>query len=299
MLAEVLQHLSLRPGDTVVDATLGGGGHARTLLQHIAPGGRLLGLDLDRDQLQATESALREEGFGADVLTVAHANFSTLPETLAAQGLITVDAVLVDLGISSMQKEESRRGFNYKMPGPLDMRLDQTEGPTAADIIAQSTEDELAALLVTNSDEPLAGLVARLLKSHDASTTHAVERIVRTGIAAAHPALSKSEVKMSVRRTFQALRIAVNDELRALSALLDALPRCLAPGGRIAILTFHSGEDRIVKKAFRAGQRAGLYARIATEVVRSSQAETYANRRAQAAKLRWATRGRHEDCRFL
>jgi 16S rRNA (cytosine1402-N4)-methyltransferase len=290
MPVEVLRHLAPRPGDLVVDCTLGSGGHARAILEQICPGGRLVGVDLDPLALRETEAQLRAEGFGHDVFVAVHASFAILPQILTTHSLAAADGILVDLGISAMQKETPGRGFNYKIPGPLDMRLDPTRGETAAALLARLTEADLAAVLTGNADEPHAELIARLIKAHAPETTHALERLVRTGVAAALPALPKSDIKMSVRRTFQALRIAVNDELHALDALLAALPHCLAPGGRATILTFHSGEDRLVKKAFLEGSRAGIYSAIARQVIRSTQQETYTNRRAQAAKLRWAVR---------
>jgi 16S rRNA (cytosine1402-N4)-methyltransferase len=209
---------------------------------------------------------------------------------LAAEGLAAADVILVDLGVSAMQVATPARGFSYKVPGPLDMRMDPSRGEPAAQLVARLGEDALAARLAEYADEPHAALIARLLKQAAPTTTHAAERAVRTGLNAARPDLPKAAVKMSVRRTFQALRIAVNDELAALDALLAALPACLAPGGRVAVLTFHSGEDRRVKKAFQAGLRAGVYADIARQVVRSAKDETFADRRAAAAKLRWALR---------
>jgi 16S rRNA (cytosine1402-N4)-methyltransferase len=170
------------------------------------------------------------------------------------------------------------------------MRMNPTRGEPASVMLTRVSEIELARMLVEHADEPHAEIIARLLKQHLPTTTQAAERIVRTGLNKALPGLSKADVKMSVRRTFQALRLAVNDELSVLDALLRALPHYLSPGGRVAILTFHSGEDRRVKKSFRAGLRDGVYADIANEVIRSSMAETRANRRAQAAKLRWAVR---------
>jgi 16S rRNA (cytosine1402-N4)-methyltransferase len=172
------------------------------------------------------------------------------------------------------------------------MRIDGTQGETASDLLARLSKETLAQLLVANADEPHAAAVARILKERPITTTHAAERAIRTGLAAEMPHLTKSDVKLSVRRTFQALRIAVNGEYGALEALLRALPACLAAGGRAAVLTFHSGEDRRVKQAFRAGQRAGVYSAIAKACIRSSKEETYSNRRAQAAKLRWAVRAR-------
>jgi 16S rRNA (cytosine1402-N4)-methyltransferase len=192
--------------------------------------------------------------------------------------------------VSSMQLDNPDRGFTYKQPGPLDMRMNPTRGEPASALLARISEEKLAQLLDENADEPHAELIARLLKQHALTTTHALERVVRVGLTTALPRLEKPDVKMSVRRTLQALRIAVNDEFSALEALLRALPHCLAPGGRVAMITFHSGEDRRVKKAFQAGYRAGIYSDIADEVIRSSMDETRANRRASSAKLRWAVR---------
>jgi 16S rRNA (cytosine1402-N4)-methyltransferase len=288
---EVLECLRPSGGEVAVDCTLGGGGHAQPLLERVRPGGRVIGLDVDPFELPRTEARLRAAGFGPDEFVVRHANFAGLPAVLAAEGLTHVDMILADLGVSSMQFDNPDRGFSYKGVGPLDMRMNPQRGEPASRLIARSTEDALARLLDENADEPHAVLIAALLKKQPqepALTTHAVERAVRTGLIAALPRLTKPDVKMSIRRTFQALRIAVNDEFSALDALLRSLPLCLAPGGRVAVLTFHSGEDRRVKKAFQAGHRAGLFAAIATEVVRSAKEETFSNRRAQAAKLRWA-----------
>lgn len=170
------------------------------------------------------------------------------------------------------------------------MRINPSRGRSASELIARLSEENLVSLLDDNADEPYAELIAHLLKQQPLETTDALERTVRVGLTSAHGALTNTDVKMSVRRTFQALRIAVNDELSALDALLRSLPHCLAPGGRVVILTFHSGEDRRVKKAFQAGYREGLYSAVATEVIRSTMEETRANRRASSAKLRWAVR---------
>ena len=238
------------------------------------------------------EARLRAAGFGEDVFVARQGNFAGLPQVLAAEELAAADLVLADLGVSSMQIDNPARGFSYKEPGPLDMRMNPSHGEPASQLLARLSEDKLAALLTENADEPHAGLIASLLKQQPVATTHAVERVVRTGLTEALPQLAKTDVTMSVRRTFQALRIAVNGEFSALDALLRSLPQCLAPGGRVVILTFHSGEDRRVKKAFQAGHRAGVYADVANEVIRSTKEETFANRRASAAKLRWAVRAR-------
>ncbi len=273
MVAEVLRCLGPMPGEVAVDCTLGGGGHARAILERLQPGGRLIGLDLDPLELPRTEAHLRAAGFGPDAFAARQANFAALPHVLAAEGLTAADVILADLGVSSMQLDNPDRGFNYKDPGPLDMRM-----------------KKLARLLEENADEPQADLIARLLKQTPVETTHGLENLVRLGLESADLNLTKAGVKLSVRRTFQALRIAVNDELSVLDCLLRTLPQTLAPGGRVAILTFHSGEDRRVKKAFQAGHRAGIYSTVATDVIRSTTEELRANRRAQAAKLRWAVR---------
>jgi 16S rRNA (cytosine1402-N4)-methyltransferase len=290
MVEEVLTCLQPAPGEVAVDCTLGGGGHAEALLPHLLPGGRLIGLDVDPLELPRTEARLRATGFGSETCVTRHANFAGLPAALAAEGLARADIVLADLGVSSMQIDNPARGFSYKEPGPLDMRMNPTRGEPASHLLARISEESLASMLSVNADEPHAPIIARLLKQTPVDTTHAVERVVRTGLNRALPALTKTDVKMSVRRTFQALRIAVNDEFGVLDALLRALPDCLAPGGRVAILTFHSGEDRRVKKAFQAGYRAGIYVDIAHDVIRSTKEETFSNRRASAAKLRWAVR---------
>jgi len=290
MLGEVIEHARPKPGEIAIDCTLGGGGHARAMLDRLQPGGRLIGLDVDPLELPRTEARLRAAGYGPDVFTPRLGNFAGLPQALLAEGLTAADIVIADLGVSSMQLDNPDRGFSYKGVGPLDMRMNPSRGAPASELLARVSEARLAELLDDHADEPHAEIIARLLKEHRPATTHEAERVVRTGLTKARPSLSKVDVKMSVRRTFQALRIAVNDEFSALDALLRALPHCLAPGGRVVIITFHSGEDRRVKKAFQAGLRAGEYSSVAREIVRASMAETRANRRAAPAKLRWAIR---------
>jgi 16S rRNA (cytosine1402-N4)-methyltransferase len=290
MVEEVLRCLRPAPGEIAVDCTLGGGGHARAILERLQPGGRLIGLDVDPLELPRAEAHLRAAGFGPETFTTRHSNFAGLPQALAAEGLAHADIVIADLGVSSMQLDNPERGFSYKGVGPLDMRMNPARGEPAAAFIARVSEAELARVLDEHADEPHAVLIASLLKEQPLETTQAAERVVRVGLTRAMPAMAKADVKMSVRRTFQALRIAVNDEFGVLDALLRSLPHCLAPGGRAVFLTFHSGEDRRVKKAFQAGYRAGLYADVADEVIRATKQETFANRRASSAKLRWAVR---------
>jgi len=292
MVDEVVGCLRPRPGEVAVDCTLGGGGHARAILERLQPGGRLIGLDVDPLELPRTEAHLRAAGFGAAAFVARQANFAGLAKALAAEGLEHADVILADLGVSSMQFDNPDRGFSYKGVGPLDMRMNPQRGEPASQLIVRVSEEALAQLLADNADEPHSVLIAHLLKAQPLETTHAAERLLRAGLTDALPGVAKTDVKMSIRRTFQALRIAVNDEFSALDALLRSLPQCLAPGGRVAVLTFHSGEDRRVKKAFQAGRRAGVYSDAATEVIRSTKAETFANRRAASAKLRWAVRAR-------
>lgn len=290
MVEEVLDCLRPGAGDIAADCTLGGGGHARAILERVQPGGRLIGLDIDSLELPRTEARFRVAGFGPDTFVARHRNFAGLPQVLAAEGLAVVDLILADLGVSSMQLDNPDRGFSYKEPGPLDMRMDPARGESASHMLARLSEAQLEHLLTENADEPHAHLIAGLLKEEPLETTQAVDRRVRTGLSSACPTLAKADLKMSVRRTLQALRIAVNDELSALDGLLRAVPKCLAPGGRVAVLTFHSGEDRRVKKVFQAGYRAGVYSAVADTVIRPTVEETRANRRASSAKLRWASR---------
>ena len=305
MMQEVLRCLRPRPGDVAVDCTLGGGGHARAILERVQPAGRLIGLDVDPLELPRTEAHLRAAGFGPETFVAHQKNFAGLPQVLAAEGLAAADLILADLGVSSMQLDNPDRGFSYKEAGPLDMRMNPSHGESASQLIARVSEETLARLLQENADEPHAKLIASLLKQQAAAapgvpglpgvpggivTTQALERFVRVGLTSALPKLAKPDVKMSVRRTFQALRIAVNDEFSALDWLLRSLPECLTPGGRVVMITFHSGEDRRVKKAFQAGHRAGVYADVADDVIRATMEETRANRRASSAKLRWAVR---------
>jgi 16S rRNA (cytosine1402-N4)-methyltransferase len=294
MVDEVLECLRPAPGELAVDCTLGGGGHARVILERLQPGGRLIGLDLDPFELPRTEACLRAAGFGPETFSTHHVNFAALPQVLASEGLMAADVIVVDLGVSSMQLDNPDRGFNYKEPGPLDMRMNPSRGEPASRLIARLSAAKLADLLDENADEPHAEFIAGLLKQQPIETTHALESLVRLGLASMDASLTKADIKLSVRRTFQALRIAVNDELSVLDSLLRTLPLCLAPGGRVAILTFHSGEDRRVKKAFQAGHRAGVYSAVAADVIRSTTEELRANRRAQAAKLRWAVRATYQ-----
>lgn len=283
MVSEILEVLAPKPGDLAVDCTLGHGGHARQLLRRILPGGRLLGLDADPIELPRTDEILRGEGFGGDCLVVKKSNFAGIHTALEGE---EADVILADLGVSSMQLDNPVRGFTSKHAGPLDMRMNPSRGIPASTWLERVRPPALAEILRENADEPHAELLAHALAGRSFSSTIAFAAAIR----AALPGRPDPEVKKSVTRAFQAVRIEVNDEFAALDALLRTLPMCLKPGGRVAILAFHSGEDRRVKKAFQAGHREGVYSEIAPDVLRAGPDECLANPRATSAKLRWARR---------
>ena len=291
MVAELLAVLDPKPGERALDVTLGYGGHARELLRHLRPGGFLLGLDVDPLELPRTEARLRAEGFDADVLQVRRMNFGGLAGLIPQTG--PFDLVLADLGLSSMQIDNPERGFTFKAEGPLDLRLNPQKGRPASEFLRSLSEAELAELLAENADEPLAGPLAKALATHPGplDTTTRLAEALRVVLARDH-GLERDdpETRRTLQRTFQALRIAVNEEFRVLDQFLAGLPRALRPGGRAAILSFHSGEDRRVKKAFQEGLRTGLYAEIADTPARATFQEQVDNPRSKPAKLRWAIR---------
>ena len=282
------------PGDVAVDCTLGHGGHAMELLAAIQPGGHLWAMDVDPIELPKTEARLRERGFGPGTLTVRRQNFAGLAQLLARENLPGADVILADLGLSSMQMDNPARGFTFKHEGPLDLRMNPDRGRPASAWLASIDERALAELLEENADEPRAAQLARAIiiarSAAPLATTTALARVIREAMDALPGSRGRDETSTTIRRVFQALRIAVNDEFSALETFLRHLPGCLKPGGRVAILTFHSGEDRRVKKSFQAGARDGAYGRIAEEVVRAGAEEVRSNPRASSAKLRWAVR---------
>jgi 16S rRNA (cytosine1402-N4)-methyltransferase len=286
IVAEILEVLAPKPGDIAADCTLGYGGHAQEILKKISPGGKLLGLDQDPIELPKTETRLRALGFDEKVFTAHRSNFAGLPQVLAAQNISGVDLILADLGVSSMQIDDPARGFSVKFSGPLDMRMNPQRGQPASAFLEKIKAVPLAGLLAENSDEPNATPLATALAEKKFATTNELADAIRNAL----PRLGKDDLALTVRRVFQALRIAVNDEFSALETFLRNLPACLDPGGRVAILTFHSGEDRRVKKAFADGHRNGIYSEIAHEVIRPSAEERNANPRSAPAKLRWAKR---------
>jgi len=286
MVTEILDVLTPKPGEVAVDCTLGYGGHAQEILARLQPGGQLLGLDADPIELPKTEARLRAVGFGPETFIAHRSNFAGLPQAMAAQGLAGADCLLADLGVSSMQIDDPARGFSVKLDGPLDMRMNPQRSQSAAALLAKIQPDALATLLVENSDEPHAAELSHALAGKTFTTTTQLSAAIR----AVSRQLKPDDADLTVRRVFQALRIAVNDEFSALDTWLRHLPASLNPGGRVAVLTFHSGEDRRVKKAFAAGRRDGVFTDVADEVTRPTPAERNANPRSTAAKLRWARR---------
>jgi 16S rRNA (cytosine1402-N4)-methyltransferase len=286
MVAEILAVLAPQPGDIAVDCTLGYGGHAQEILAKILPGGKLLGLDHDPLELPKTEARLRALGFGETVFTAHRSNFAGLPQVLATQNLAGADLILADLGVSSMQIDDPARGFSVKFSGPLDMRMNPQRGQPVSALLERIKPEALAHLLSENADEPKAGQLGAALAGKKFATTHELADAIR----AALPHVAKEDGHLHIRRVFQALRIAVNDEFSALDTFLRNLPACLKPGGRVALLTFHSGEDRRVKKSFQSGLWNGIYSGIAEEVIRATPAEQNSNPRSAPAKLRWARR---------
>ena len=297
LLEKVLEVLSPKPGDIVVDCTSGWAGHAVQLLERIRPTGKLLGIDFDQENLSRAHEQLANSG-GA--FTLHHGNFAGLPAIVASLGLDKVDIALADLGMSSMQVDDPDRGFSYRRDGPLDMRMDRSRGRTAAEMLAAISEAELVHAIREFGDEDQADAIAANIiaarRQGSITRTEDLARIVAEATRSdksqawrLHPKRDRWEIHPAAR-TFQALRILVNRELANLAQLLRVLPDCLRPGGRGAIISFHSGEDRLVKSAFRQGLQDGTYKAISSDPVRATFAERNANPRARSAKLRWAKR---------
>jgi 16S rRNA (cytosine1402-N4)-methyltransferase len=297
LLDEVLTALALAEGNVVVDCTTGWAGHSAEMLHRVGVNGRLIGLDLDPENLPRARERLTAVGFP---FTLHHSNFAALPTVLAAENIEKVDAVLADLGMSSMQVDEAERGFSYVRDGPLDMRMDRTRGRSAADVLTTISEEELARALRDFGDEPEAERVAALLveaaRQGKLRRTVDVSRVLIEAVNGGkkewrlHPAPGKWNLHPAAR-TFQALRILVNRELGNLEHLLRVLPTVLRPDGRAAIISFHSGEDRLVKSAFRNGLLTGVYEEATAEPIRPGYAERTANPRSRSAKLRWGRIG--------
>ena len=292
MVNEILEVLDIQPGQVGYDATLGYGGHTRKMLEKLEGRGHLYATDVDPIESEKTRKRLEAAGYGPDILTIRRMNFADLDQVAPGEKF---DFVLADLGVSSMQIDNPERGFTFKYDGPLDLRLDPTSGMSAAERLRELDEEELTAMLVENSDEPYADRIARAVmrvyqRGGSIDTTKQLASIIENALSFLSPAERKETVKKSCQRTFQALRIDVNSEFEVLYTFLEKLPGVLKPGGRAAILTFHSGEDRLVKKAFKQQLKEGVYSAISEEVTRPSSEECFRNPRARSTKLRWAIR---------
>lgn len=290
---EILDILRIEPGQTGIDCTLGYGGHTLEMLKCLNGEGHLHAMDVDPIESVKTKERLAKMGYGEDKLTIWHKNFALIDEVAAEVG--SFDFVLADLGVSSMQIDNPSRGFSYKKEGPLDLRLNPQKGISAAERLRGISKDELAGMLIENSDEPYAEEIARAVvqamkKGPQITTTTQLRTIIENALSFLKGEQAKDTIKKSCQRTFQALRIDVNSEFEVLEMLLQKLPQVLAPKGRVAILTFHSGEDRLVKKSFKNYYKEGIYQEISEEVLRPSAEECARNPRARVAKLRYAVR---------
>ncbi len=290
---EILDFLQIQPDQKGLDCTLGYGGHCRRMLECLEGRGHIYALDVDPLESAKTGARLAGLGFGPEILTIRQMNFADIDQVAAEAGAF--DFILADLGVSSMQIDNPERGFSYKYEGPLDLRMNPQKGITAAQRLKSISQEELEGMLLENADEPYAdriaaGLVKAIRRGEPVDTTIQVRDLIWKALAFLPEADQKEAVKKSCARVFQALRIDINHEFEALYSLLEKLPDALAPGGRVAILTFHSGEDRLVKRSFKEYYRAGLYSQIATDVIRPSAQECARNTRAKSAKLRWAVR---------
>lgn len=290
---EILDFLQIKPGQKGLDATFGYGGHSEKMLQCLDGQGHLYALDIDPIEIVKSKNRLNDLGYGEDILTVIHENFANIDQVAEKCG--PFDFLLADLGVSSMQIDNPERGFSYKNEGPLDLRLNPEAGIPASQRLMESSTEELEWMLRDNSDEPYAEQIARTIsskirKKQAIETTTQLAETISEALSFLPEKERKDAVKKSCARVFQALRIDVNSEFEVLDAFLQKLPSVMAPGGRIAILTFHSGEDRMVKKSFKEFERMGLYSDIARDVIRPSAQECARNSRARSTKMRWAIR---------
>lgn len=293
MVQEILDFLQIKPGQRGLDATLGYGGHTRAMLEKLQGEGHLYALDVDPIESAKTKERLAQAGYGEDILTVKLLNFANIDQVAAKAGKF--DFMMADLGVSSMQIDNQERGFSYKVEGPLDLRLNPQKGVSAAERLKEVTKEEFIGMLVENSDEPYAEEIAetvmgKLSSGETIETTGALRQAIEEALSFLPEKERKEAVKKSCQRTFQAIRIDVNSEFEVLYEFLEKLPDVLAPGGRVAILTFHSGEDRLVKKSFKTLKKQGIYQEISEDVIRPSKEECIKNPRARSTKMRWAVR---------
>ena len=293
MVPEILDFLQIQPGQTGFDATLGYGGHTRAMLTQLNGQGHMYATDVDPEESAKTRKRLADLGFDEDILTIKLQNFCTIDEIAREAG--GFDFLLADLGVSSMQIDNPKRGFSFKIDGPLDLRLNQEKGISAAQRLETISRDELAGMFYENSDEPYSDEIAIAItddirRGNHVDTTTKLRQIIEDTLSFLPEKDRKDTVKKTCQRVFQALRIDVNNEFEVLYEFMEKLPDALKPGGRAAILTFHSGEDKLVKKALKAGYKAGIYSEYSKDVVRPSAQECAQNPRARSTKMRWAVK---------
>ncbi len=290
---EIIEFLQIKPGQKGLDATLGYGGHTQAMLKCLGGEGHIYALDVDPIESAKTKKRLEELGYGPEILTIKLINFANIDEIAKEAGKF--DFVLADLGVSSMQIDNPDRGFSYKIEGPLDLRLNPERGISASERLKEISQVELQGMLMENSDEPyaeeIAQMVIRSRRKNPIDTTKKLQGVIEEALSFIPEKERKEAVKKSCQRCFQALRIDVNQEFEVLYQFLEKLPDVLAEGGRVAILTFHSGEDRLVKKSFKQLKQAGIYSDIANDVIRPSAEECSMNSRASSTKMRWAIKG--------
>lgn len=291
MVKEIIDFLEIKPGQIGFDATLGYGGHTKAMLQCLQGQGHMYATDVDYEEAAKTKKRLEDLGFGEDILTIKLQNFCTIDEIAKEVG--GFDFLLADLGVSSMQIDNPKRGFSFKADGPLDLRLNQEAGISAAERLEHITRDELAGMLYENSDEPYCEELAKAItdeirKGNHMDTTTKLRQVIEKTLDFLPEKEKKETIKKTCQRTFQALRIDVNREFEVLYEFMEKLPGALKPGGRAAILTFHSGEDKLVKKALKAGYKEGIYSDYSKDVIRPSAQECAQNGRARSTKMRWA-----------
>ncbi len=290
---EILDFFQIQPGQQGLDATLGYGGHTMRMLEQLHGEGHMYALDVDPIEIVKTKQRLADAGYGEDILTIKQTNFRNIDKVAEEAGKF--DFILADLGVSSMQIDNPDRGFTYKFDGPLDLRLDPEKGESAAERLREVSYEELVGMFQENSDEPYAEEIATVIMKRNRTknyveTTIQMKEAIEEALSFVPEKERKEAVKKSCQRCFQALRIDVNSEFEVLYDFLDKLPDALRPGGRVAILTFHSGEDRLVKRAFKAGAKAGVYSEVSKDVIRPSAEECARNPRARSTKMRWAVK---------
>ena len=294
---EILDFFQIEPGQKGLDATLGYGGHTLEMLKCLKGEGHLYALDIDPIESVKTKERLKNLGYGEEMLSIRHLNFADIDQVVEEAG--PFDFILADLGVSSMQIDNPSRGFSFKVDGPLDLRLNQQQGISAAERLDTISREELAGMLYENSDEPYCEELAKAItdeirKGHRIDTTTKLREVIEKTLDFLPEKEKKDTIKKTCQRTFQALRIDVNREFEVLYEFMEKLPGALKPGGRVAILTFHSGEDKLVKQALKEGYRNGIYADYAKDVIRPSAEECVQNGRARSTKMRWAVRAEEQ-----